>query len=347
MLKRTAAERGAPALRAAFTLPFAAAAMAAAAIVATVATAAEANAYPVTVRSCGRDVTFERAPARAVSNDVNLTEMMIALGLQTRMAGYTGIAGWKTGNARLRAALAGVPELATHYPSLEALVDARADFYFAGWNYGMHPGGPVTPASLERFGIRTYELTESCSLVMRRPPASLDDVYRDLANLGRIFGVDARAAQVAGAMRARIDAVRRTLASAAGGGTPPRVFVYDSGTDKPMTAGALAMPTALIAAAGGRNVMDDVPRGWTRVGWESVVARDPQAIVIVDYSAVTAEQKKQFLLSQPALAQVEAIRARRFIVIPYDAATPGVENAAAVETIARGLHPRAFAKAAR
>ncbi|MGV4664957.1 ABC transporter substrate-binding protein, partial [Burkholderia pseudomallei] len=194
MLKRTAAERGAPALRAAFTLPFAAAAMAAAAIVATVATAAEANAYPVTVRSCGRDVTFERAPARAVSNDVNLTEMMIALGLQTRMAGYTGIAGWKTGNARLRAALAGVPELATHYPSLEALVDARADFYFAGWNYGMHPGGPVTPASLERFGIRTYELTESCSLVMRRPPASLDDVYRDLANLGRIFGVDARAA---------------------------------------------------------------------------------------------------------------------------------------------------------
>ncbi|RIV60554.1 iron ABC transporter substrate-binding protein, partial [Burkholderia pseudomallei] len=214
MLKRTAAERGAPALRAAFTLPFAAAA-----IVATVATAAEANAYPVMVRSCGRDVTFERAPARAVSNDVNLTEMMIALGLQARMAGYTGIAGWKTGNARLRAALAGVPELATHYPSLEALVDARADFYFAGWNYGMHPGGPVTPASLERFGIRTYELTESCSLVMRRPPASLDDVYRDLANLGRIFGVDARAAQVAGAMRARIDAVRRTLASAAGGGT--------------------------------------------------------------------------------------------------------------------------------
>ncbi|MET5013208.1 iron ABC transporter substrate-binding protein, partial [Burkholderia pseudomallei] len=76
----------------------------------------------------------------------------------------------------------------------------------------------------------------------------LADGERDLPHLGRNVGVDARAAQVAGAMRPRIDAVRRTLASAAGGGTPPRVLVYDSGTDKPMTAGALAMPTALIAA---------------------------------------------------------------------------------------------------
>ncbi|KVD83473.1 iron ABC transporter substrate-binding protein [Burkholderia sp. ABCPW 14] len=335
MLKRRTALRAATLARVVCTLSLAAAAM------------NDAVAYPVTVRSCDRDVTFERAPARAVSNDVNLTEMMVALGLTDRMAGYTGIAGWKTGNARLRAALAGVPELATHYPSLETLVDARADFYFAGWGYGMNPGGPVTPASLERFGIRTYVLTESCSVAMRRPPASFDDVYRDLTNLGRIFGVDARAAQVVDAMRARIDTVRRTLARATVGKTPPRVFVYDSGTDKPLTAGALAMPNALIAAAGGRNVMDDVPRSWTQVGWESVVARNPQAIVIVEYSAVTAEQKKQFLLSQPALAQVDAIRARRFIVIPYDAATPGVENAAAVETIARGLHPDAFAKAAR
>ena len=83
------------------------------------------------------------------------------------------------------------------------------------------------------------------------------------------------------------------------------------------------MPTALLAAAGARNVMADLPRSWTQVSWESVVARDPQVIVIVDYSAVTAAQKQQFLLSQPSLARVAAIRDRRFIVIPYDAATPG------------------------
>ncbi|WP_231130451.1 ABC transporter substrate-binding protein [Burkholderia cepacia] len=306
--------------------------------------AAHASAYPVTVRSCDRDVTFDRAPTRAVSNDVNLTEMMLVLGLKDRLVGYTGIGGWKTGTARVRDALRGVPELASQYPSLEVLAAARADFYLAGWNYGMHVGGPVTPATLAPFGIRTYELTESCSHVMKQAAASFDDVFRDLNNLGRIFGVDARAAQVVAAMRARLAAVARTVATA---GPPPRVFVYDSGTDKPMTAGALAMPTALLTAAGARNVMADLPRSWTQVSWESVVARDPQVIVIVDYSAVTAAQKMRFLMSQPALARVAAIRDRRFIVIPYDAATPGPENVAAVETLARALYPAAFARAPR
>lgn len=49
--------------------------------------ATSALAFPVTVVSCDRDVTFEAAPARAISNDVNLTEMMLVLGLRDRMVG--------------------------------------------------------------------------------------------------------------------------------------------------------------------------------------------------------------------------------------------------------------------
>ncbi|RQN39650.1 ABC transporter substrate-binding protein [Paraburkholderia tropica] len=303
--------------------------------------AAHAGHYPVTVRSCNRDVTFTQTPARAVSNDVNLTEMMLALGLRTRMAGYTGISGWKTADPALQAALLGVPELARRYPSLETLAAAHADLYVAGWNYGMRVGGPITPQTLARFDIATYELTESCSHVMPRPAASLDDVYNDLRNLGAIFDVEARARMLIASMQSRVADVRRVLN--ANTQTTPRVFVYDSGEDKPFTAGALAMPTALIRAAGGRNVMDDVAQSWTQVSWESVVERDPQVIVIVDYGAVTAAQKEAFLLGSPALANVAAIRARRFVAVPYDAATPGVRNAQAVETIARGLHPEAFA----
>ncbi|AJP59410.1 iron ABC transporter substrate-binding protein [Pandoraea vervacti] len=297
--------------------------------------------YPITVQSCNRAVTFERAPQRAVSNDVNLTEMMLALGLKSRMVGFTGISGWKTGNAALRRQLAGLPELAQRYPSMEVLVQAGADFYFAGWNYGMHVGGPVTPAMLAPMGIRTYELSESCGHVMPRGAASFDDVYNDLRNLGRIFDVEPAASAIIDRMRSQLE----TLTHRVGAKTAPvRTFVYDSGEDSPFTAGRLAMPTALIEAAGGRNVMDDVMQSWTRVSWETVVARNPQAIVVVDYGAVTAAQKIAFLLDQPALRKVEAVRARRFIVVPYDEATPGIRNAQAVETIARGLYPKAFPK---
>ena len=41
-----------------------------------------AAAYPVTVTSCGVPVTYDRAPTRAVSNDINTSEDMLALGLE-------------------------------------------------------------------------------------------------------------------------------------------------------------------------------------------------------------------------------------------------------------------------
>jgi iron complex transport system substrate-binding protein len=52
------------------------------AILALLLSATSAAAFPVTVKSCNREVTFDAAPKRAISNDVNLTEMMLVLGLR-------------------------------------------------------------------------------------------------------------------------------------------------------------------------------------------------------------------------------------------------------------------------
>ena len=146
-----------------------------------------------TVQSCNRTVTFENPPERAVSNDVNLTEMMLVLGLADQMVGYTGISGWKTLDAEMRSGVKELPELSANYPTKEVLVGADADFFFAGWNYGMKVGGDVTPETLELFGIKVYELTESCSHIMDKDKASLEDMYNDILNLGKIFGVEDRA----------------------------------------------------------------------------------------------------------------------------------------------------------
>mmetsp|Transcript_27454 Transcript_27454/g.50635 ORF Transcript_27454/g.50635 Transcript_27454/m.50635 type:complete len:176 (-) Transcript_27454:5-532(-) len=150
-------------------------------------------AAETTVQSCNRTVTFDAPPARAISNDVNLTEMMLVLGLADRMVGYTGISGWKTLDEEMRAGVEQLPELSAKYPSKEVLVGADADFFFAGWNYGMKVGGEVTPESLAPFGIKVYELTESCTHIMDKDKASIDDMYADLMNLGRIFDVEDRA----------------------------------------------------------------------------------------------------------------------------------------------------------
>jgi len=294
---------------------------------------AEATHYPLTIHSCNREVTFQQAPKHAVSHDINMTQMMLALGLKPQMAGYSGVSGWKAVTPEMQSILDGLPELAAKYPTVETLLNANVDFFFAGWDYGMRVGGDLTPQTLQPLGINVYELTESCAFVMKRPPASLEDTYNDLRNLGRIFDVQDRANAIIANMQMQVAEIRKGLPA-----EKPRVFLYDSGEDRAMTSGRLGMPQALIDAAGGRNILDDVDASWTRVNWENVVERNPQVIVIVDYGEVTAEQKIEFLRRNKALQSVDAIKHQRFIVIPYVQATPGIDNVLAVETLAKGFH---------
>lgn len=286
-----------------------------------------------TVQSCDRDVTFDSPPERAISNDVNLTEMMLVLGLADRMVGYTGISGWKTLDEKMREGVDVLPELSAKYPTKEVLVGADADFFFAGWNYGMKVGGEVTPQSLEPFGIKVYELTESCTHIMEKDKASIEDMYTDLLNLGRIFDKEAKA-------QALVDGYRADLAAFTGeleAGAPLRVFVYDSGEDTPFTAGRFAMPTALIEAAGGQNIFDDFGKSWATVTWEEVVDRNPEVIMIVNYGDVTAAQKRAFMMNNPAFADIDAVKNDRFVTLEYVEATPGPRNIQAVKTLANAF----------
>jgi iron complex transport system substrate-binding protein len=303
------------------------------AVLALLLSAAPALAFPVTVQSCNREVTFDAPPARAIANDVNLVEMMLALGLRDRMVGYTGVSGWKTLDPELRQGIAELPELSAQYPTREVLLGAETDFFFAGWNYGMKVGGEVTPETLEPLGIKTYELTESCIFVGPKEKASMWDMYEDILNLGRIFGVEDRAEALVESYRAKLSVITSGFDPA----NPLRVFVYDSGEETPFTAGAYAIPTALIEAAGGRNIMDDLDKSWANVAWEPVVERNPEVIVIVNYGDVTAEQKIAFLENNPAFANIDAVRNDRYVVLEYVEATPGPRNIRAVEKLVQGF----------
>lgn len=303
------------------------------ALLAVFALSSPALAFPVTVQSCNRQVTFDAPPARAIANDVNLVEMMLALGLRDRMVGYTGVSGWKTLDEELRAGIAELPELSAKYPSREVLLGAEPDFFFAGWNYGMTVGGEVTPETLEPLGIKTYELTESCIFVGPKSRSTMQDMYADLLNLGTIFGVDERAKALVAGYEAQLAAITASVDRS----RPLRVFVYDSGEETPFTAGAYAIPTALIEAAGGRNIMDDLEKSWATVAWEPVVERNPEVIVIVNYGDVTADQKIAFLEANSAFAKVDAVKNDRYVVLEYVEATPGPRNIRAVEKLVAGF----------
>lgn len=298
--------------------------------------ASAALAAPVTVKSCNRDVTFDAAPNRAISNDVNLTEMMLALKLQDHMVGYTGVSGWKTLDEKLREGVKQLPELSPKYPTKEVLLGADADFYFAGWNYGMKVGGDVTPETLQPLGIKVYELTESCVHIMNKAKPTMDDMFVDLLNLGKIFRVEDRAEALVAGYRKELSEIVKGVGPIE---RPTRVFVYDSGEEKPFTSGEYGIPTAMIEAAGGKNIMDDVAKSWTEVSWEPVIERNPEVVVIVNYGEVTADQKIAFMKNNPAFKNVDAVKNDRFVVLEYVEATPGPRNIAAIARLAKAFHP--------
>ncbi|MFI1419999.1 ABC transporter substrate-binding protein [Streptomyces sp. NPDC020731] len=299
---------------------------------------ASGSHYPVTVENCGEKKTFDRAPRRVVTNDVGITEIMFALGLEEHMAGYVmpddkgdlTTVPWKDGYRR-------TTWLSKDRINKELVLDARADLVFAGWNYGFNEGEGFTPAALRRVGIDSYLLSESCRNGQgkaRGVMAPLDALYTDLRNLGRVFDVEDRAETLVTEFR---EQVADAQAKAPKGADRPRVFLYDSGEDKPFTSGVFAGPHDIITKAGGDHVMKDLQDSWTTVGWETVVARDPEVIVINDYGDVTAEQKRKFLTSYEPLANVSAVKNDRIVTLDYADLVESPRNPAAVSSLAADL----------
>jgi iron complex transport system substrate-binding protein len=194
----------------------------------------------------------------------------------------------------------------------------------------------VTPETLATFDVPVWVLTESCvHLDKDRPDVSMETLYGDVRAIATIFGVEDGAAALIEGWEARIAAV----ADETEGAAPTRVFLYDSGEDQPFTAGRFAMPTALIEAAGGTNVMDDVDMSWGRVGWEAVGERDPEFIIVLDYGEDGGAGLIAFLEAHPVMSQTAAVRNRRYLALKYAEITPGPANIGAVEKIARALRP--------
>lgn len=311
------------------------------AFLAPMAFASPAAAFPVTVDNCGRTLSFDKAPTHAVVHDLNMSEMAFALGLQPNMAGVTGVTGWYKTTPAFDAAKGAIPELAPKYPTVETLLAVEADFFFAGWYYGMKPGGEVTPDTLKAKGIETYVLTESCAQVDKtRPRASMDLLYTDELALGTIFGREAQAKELVDGWKARVAKVTEAVKDEA----PVSVFLYDSGEDKPFTAGKFAMPTALIEAAGGTNILGDLDMSWGMTSWEDVAVKNPQFLILLDYQDGAGYAKLlDFLKTHPAMKETDAVRNGRFLPLRYEQITPGPANVDAVEALARALHPAAFA----
>lgn len=294
----------------------------------------------VTVDNCGTDLSFDQTPERLVVHDMNMTEMAFALGLQDKIVGLTGITGWYKTSPDFDEARGDIPELAPKYPTVENLVAASPDLFFAGWYYGMKPGGDVTPDTLAPFGIQTMVLTESCvHLHEDRPVATMDLLFDDVLRLGQVMDVTAKAETLVTGWKDQLATIEAKTADQA----TPRVFLLDGPADAPFTAGKFAIPDAMIAAAGGKNITHNLDTSWGRTSWEAVAAANPEFLVLLDYQTGNgAADTFKFLQDHPVMSGTDAVKNERWIGLRYEELTPGPANVDAIAKMAEAMHPDLF-----
>ncbi|MEV6240936.1 ABC transporter substrate-binding protein [Lentzea sp. NPDC051838] len=296
---------------------------------------------PVTVTNCGEQVTFDKVPSKVVTNDTGITELMFALGLKDRMAGYVVSGDDNSVDLKTspwKADFDSTKRLSDKI-SKEVVQGANADLVFAGWNYGFSESTGFTPDALKQLGIGTYQLTEACRNGVGKQRGimpALDALYTDLRNLGKIFRVEAKAEELIKGYQQQISDAGKLMA----GKPRPKVFLYDSGQDQPFTSGKNAAPQDVISKAGGDNVFGDLNDSWATVNWETVVQRNPDVVLIVDYAdgeANTPAQKQAFLEGFAPLSNSPAIKNKRFFALPYAALVESPRNPASIEAFAKFL----------
>jgi len=264
-----------------------------------------------------------------------MSQMAFALGIQNNIAGLTGITGWYKTSPEFDKNRGDIPELAAKNPTTENVLSVDPDLFFAGWNYGMRTDGELTPQSLAKLGVPVLELTESCVHTNKTgEDASMDLLYNDMLRLGAVFGIKEKAVTLVNEWQNRLQKVKNSV-----DGKPKiKVFLYDSGEDKIFTSGRFGMPTALIRAAGGINVMDNIDTSWGKVGIEAVMNAEPDFFLLVDYQQGGWRSSWDFIKNHPVLSTLDAVKNERYLPLEYGEITPGPLNIQAVEKLAQKMY---------
>ncbi|GGM56952.1 iron ABC transporter substrate-binding protein [Longimycelium tulufanense] len=309
--------------------------------------------FPVTVDDCGdKRVEFTASPQRIVTSNASALEMLFWLGAGDRVIGTGFPPGKGTLPGSFATAAEKVPVLSDSVIPKEKLLGSGAELYidtFASMNMGGGAVGPPTDQEFAAANIKhLYLKSTACASEASGPLTDLSSVENDIKRLGTATGTSAKADELVKGMRSKVDKVRDALSSVPENKQPSYFFFdFNAGTNQPIAACGKQVANAVITLAGARNVFADCDADFKPVGWEDVVARNPDWIQLgirdkgnpeANKAAFAAAEK--FLREFPATAGLEAVKRGRFLRVGSEQTTiPGVRNADTVVQIASTLHP--------
>ena len=267
----------------------------------------------------GREITLPSTIERIVSLAPSNTEMLFAIGAGAQVVGRDEVSDHPASASEVASIGSTFGELNT-----EAILALEPDLILAA-----DITAPEQLQSLEALGLTTFVVPN---------PTDFDGLYDNLITIGEITGHADEAADLAQALRSRMEAVIALTLEA----DPTSVFYEIDGSDPnaPWTTGSGTFQNLLIQLAGGVNAANGI-EGWGQIDLEELVIQDPEVIVFTTGPFIVTTS--QSLADRPGWGGIAAVQSGR--VVPIDSNwidRPGPRLVDGLEALARTLHPELF-----
>lgn len=297
---------------------------------------AKKDHYPVEIDNFDHKTVYEKAPERIIAMDYNAASTLVALGqkdkiIASREAGLLSI---DDVSEKYREDVKNIPipegYLKSPFPSLEVNLSLKPDFILMDSFYFDVPDIFGEYKDYTENGINIL-VTEGS---LDKQP-EINDMYVDIMNLGKIFNVEDKAKELCDEIEARFKEIKNKVDTS----KKYKVMGFDNGDDnKPMVAAGKSLENLLIAEAGGENIFSDIDKQFATVGWEDVIAKNPDYIILHETPGDKgAENLISILKNNKELANVNAIKNEKFIVVPLRYMFSGIYTVDAFEMIVEGL----------
>lgn len=287
------------------------------ALVAVAALAWPAWAFPRTVvDGIGQEIYLAEPPRRIVSTGLAMDNILLEVTDPERVVGVTRFAAdpaYSYVLDRIHPHMTLIDQL-----NAEQVLALNPDIVLVTvWN------DPDAVHQLRDLGVALYTFAAF---------ATVEDALDNIARIGEITGDEERAQALIDEFYRRYGEIAFRIA----GKERPAVLLWD---DWGTTVGPGSSAHDIIELAGGRNVAAEHGiTGWQTIDAEAVIRMNPD-VIITPYDPAFAERLK----NDPVLASVKAVQDGRVYFVDHMEAL-NHHFILAIETLARILHPEAFAE---
>jgi len=242
----------------------------------------------------GKSITIPWPPKRIVSTVPSLTELLYAVGAQDQLVGVTTYCTYPPEALKK-------PKVGSINLDYESLAALKPDLIATSVAVAHKSAG-----ELEALGYKVFSVD----------PHTVAEIATGLRLLGRVSGHEAEAEKVAAEFESRVKAATR----------PPGPTVYFEHSGDPLgSSGPDSYVGDAIRLAGGRNILEG---GWRLIDWETVLARDPDVILIAHPRTAGLERRAGWSTLKAVTSGRVYFVEKEHYLFPTPRLADGVEEAA-------------------